>query len=210
MISILNDSYNISNIFYKYFDNLLYSEYLIGNRVIFLLNENIYIGMLIYKINKFDKFTIITIEELCIINKYKSNGFSKILINSLVNEIKKKYVNCYLSALICDLRSLSTNFMDCEIIFPNNNEKNNDKNYDNICDIIDASKNILIKWYMIELNKKYSIYHIPFYTNPETFKIFNSNKNILNCRQIQLKKILKRKKFVLGYGCGVLHIIKIC
>ena len=207
VISILNNSYNITNIFFKFFDNILYSKNLLGNKILFLCNnDNEYIGMLIYEINKFDKFSIVTIEELCIIKKYKLNGFSKILLNSLLNKINKKYKNCYLATIICDLRSLSNDFINYEILYPYVNKSNDDS----IIKIINTSKSIIIKWYMIEMDKQNGIYHIPFYKNNETYKIFNSKTNKLNSRQQELKKFLKDKKYYLGYGIGVFYILKIC
>lgn len=209
VIDILNDSYNVDNIIYKSIDNFIYSNVLLDNDILFLYDKNIIVGMLIYKINKYDKFYILTIDELCIIKKYKSNGFSKILLNSLFDKINKKYINCYIASIICDLRSISKELEKYKLVYPFLNDENYaiDKNIDNI---IKISKKLVKKWYMIELDKTNGIIYIPFYNNYETYCIFNSKKYVLNNKQQILKKILTDYNYVLGYGVGIFNIIKIC
>ena len=129
-------------------------------------------------------------------------------MNSLFNKINLKYKNCYFASIIYDLRSLGSELNKCKIIYPYVTE--NMKLNDDIVKIINISKNILKKWYMIELDSKNGIFYIPFYINHETYTIFNSDTKKLNHRQKFFKNFLKNKKYYLGYGIGVFTIMKIC
>ena len=179
---------------------------MIGNNVLFLYNQkNEIISMIIYKIYKHKLFNILTIEEMCIIKKFKSNGYSKIMLNYLFETVKKKYNQCYIVSIICDIRSISNEFENYKIIY---SYVENIKNSFDDC-VVNQCKNIIKKWYMLELDKKNGIFFIPFYINNETYKIFNSNKYNLNIKQKKFKKILVKNKYSLGFGIGVFNIIKI-
>ena len=154
-------------LYYNNLNNLMYPKYLLNNKVLLLHNDNNdIIAILIYKIYKFVDYNILTIYELCVLNKYKSQGYIKILINSLLKKIKKKYANCYLTSIICNLRSMSNDYKNFKLEFPQNKLSHKKKI------IIDNAKNIIKEWYMIELNEKYGIFYIPLYFSNDTYKVF--------------------------------------
>ena len=196
----INDSYN--NISINAINDILFKNLLYGNKVLILNIEKKIAGILIYSIKKYDNFYILTIEKLCIINKYKSKGYSKDLVNTLITHITdKKYNNCYLSCIIVDLRSVSNIFNNYNVITPKKN------NSEEEIQIIKKSKKILTKWYMIEIEK--NILYIPFFNNIETYNFFNNDEYKLNKKQIRIKTELIKKKYCLGYGIGIFNIIKL-
>ena len=200
IIEIINDSYN--NIYLKAIDDFLLKNPLYGKKVLIINIEKKNAGILIYSIKKYDNFYILAIEKLCIINKYKSKGYSKILIKELLKYIKdKKYNNCYLSSVIVDLRSVSSIFNDYELISPKKN------NSEEEIQIIKESNKILKKWYMIDIEK--NVVYIPFFNNIETYNFFNNNEYELNNNQKRIKKELIKRKYCLGYGIGIFNIIKL-
>ncbi len=204
---VLNNSYNINNPLIKFIDNVFYKNSLLGKKVLFLFNENNkIIGMVIYKISEFREFNILTIEELCIINEFKSKGLSKILLEELLKIIKQKYNKCYLASIICDLRSISNVFDNYDIIYPTLQNDNLSNKYKIM---VDTATNLLKKWYMKSLNHA-SILYIPFYKNKETNIFFESKNIVLNKNQRLMKKMLKKYNHTLGYGIGLLNLIKIC
>ncbi len=206
IFDVLNDSYNINNIFIKFIDKIFYEKELNGKKVLFLSNDdNKNIGILIYDVHTFKKFNILTIEELCVINEYKSMGLSKLLLEELLKIIKNKYKECYLSSIICDLRSISSIFDKYEIIYPNisfSDDKTNNKK------IIYTAYNLLKKWYMKKINDSGIIY-IPFYINKESYSFMKSKNVKLNDKQKLLKKTLIKFGYTLGYGIGIFNLIKI-
>lgn len=94
IMNVINDSYNEFFIF-KLINLFFYKKFLLNNEILILYdNNNIdIIEIIVYKINNFNNYDILVIHELCVINKYKSLGYSKILINSLFEKIKEKMSN---------------------------------------------------------------------------------------------------------------------
>lgn len=200
---VINDSYNITNFLIRSIYNLMYFNDLLSNEALFLYDDNMeIIGIVIYKIRKYDTFNILEILELCVRNKYKSNGCSKILLKNLLLNIKKKYKECYLSSIVCNLKSASDLLNKYDIVYPKKNLSSLDKK------IFTETKKNLIKWYMI-CNSN-GIVFIPFYKNQDTYDFYKSNKYTLNKKQQMIKKFLQKNKSDMGCGYGILNIIKIC
>lgn len=199
---IINDSYNINNFIINLFDKIFYKNTLLGKKILYLSNKEQIIGILIYSVNTFKKNNLVIIEELCVTNKYKSMGYSKILLKEFL-KIVLKYNNCYLVSIICDLRTVSNILEKYEVIYPKINIKqiNNNK-------IVYNAYNLIKKWYMVNLYDNCFIY-IPFYTNKESFTFFNSKNIKLNKNQKELKKFIINNNYTLGYGTGILNLIKL-
>jgi predicted acetyltransferase len=200
--NIIKQSYNINdNTFTSFIDDYIYKKSLLNKKVLILHIDTEIIGILIYTIHSFNNYTLATIEELCIIDKYKSNGYSKKLLKKYLEILKNKYTNCYMTSIICDLRSISNIFND----YTNITLK--DKNTTEEIEIINNATYIMKKWYMVNTNK--NVFYIPFYTNYNTYLFFNNDDVKLNSNQKKLKKYLKSKNITLGYGIGYFNIIKI-
>lgn len=204
ILFVINNSYN-ELFFLKLINKIFYSRFLINNKVLFLYSDdNEIIGIIIYKIEHFEKFHILIIQELCVINKYKSLGYSKILLDCIFKKIEKEYVNCYLCSIVCDLRAIANKFEKYDLVFPR--KKLSDENKL----IVDTSKNLIKDWYMIEMDKKNGIFYIPFYMSIDTYNVYKTDKVSLNKKQKKLKNILTNNNYSLGFGIGIFNIIKIC